>query len=82
MGLLDMVKANTTEQAWTFVTAENSVVARLDRETYGADSPTGELRPQVRNRPCNRTISRDLAEFTTKYGDRLDPYVLVRIRFC
>ena len=76
MGLLDVVKANTTEQAGTFVTAEDEVVARLDRDTRGADGPTEELRPQVKSRPCDWTISRDLAKFptfTNKSGDRLDP---------
>lgn len=44
MGLLDAVKArNTTEQAWTFVDAENQTVARFDKDMFGADGPTAEL---------------------------------------
>jgi len=44
MGLLDAVKANnTTEQAWTFVTENNELVARFDKEAYGKNGPTAEL---------------------------------------
>jgi hypothetical protein len=44
MGLLDAVKAhNTTEQAWTFVNADNQVVARFAAENFGGEGPTAEL---------------------------------------
>lgn len=44
MGLLDAVKAeNTGEQAWTFVNADNDIVARFDQEAFGANGPTADL---------------------------------------
>lgn len=44
MGLLEAVQAkNTTEQAWTFVNADNSTVARFDKDDFGGEGPTAEL---------------------------------------
>lgn len=44
MGLLEAVQAkNTTEQAWTFVDADNNVIARFDKDGFGGEGPTAEL---------------------------------------
>lgn len=44
MGLLDAVKGrNTTEQAWTFVDEDNTVIARFGQEEFGGEGPTAEL---------------------------------------
>ncbi|RZJ86475.1 MAG: FAD-binding monooxygenase, partial [Brevundimonas sp.] len=44
MGLLQAVKGkNTGEAAWTFVDADNDVVARFDQDAFGGEGPTAEL---------------------------------------
>lgn len=70
MGLLDAIKArNTTEQAWTFVNADNSLVARFDKDDFGGDGPTAELEILRGDLACILDGATEGVEH--RYGDRI-----------
>lgn len=70
MGLLDAVLAkNTTEQAWTFVDADNATVARFDKDDFGGEGPTAEL--EILRGHLARILY-DVAEGVEhRFGDRI-----------
>ncbi len=84
MGLLDAVEQrNTTEHAWTFVDADNKVVARFSKEDFGADGPTAEL--EILRGDLARIIDEAGEGVEHRYGDSIaglhDDGAGVEVRF-
>lgn len=70
MGLLDAVKAkNTTEQAWTFVDADNKTVARFDKDDFGGEGPTAEL--EILRGDLARILFDAAEGVEHRFGDRI-----------
>ncbi|WP_395942912.1 FAD-dependent monooxygenase [Brevundimonas sp.] len=70
MGLLDVVKAgNTTEQAWTFVDADNATVARFGKDDFGGDGPTAEL--EILRGDLARILDRASGDIERRFGDHI-----------